>query len=113
MNTLTTYNSCSDFVFKAIPHIYPTGYTVVMNCWFDFWDDREAFAAWMADRLATCTLPPDHPLRKQLPFLRVGCCLIYNADNLPDAEAVYDTFADPDHYYVTLWENGEITNENT
>jgi hypothetical protein len=115
MSNLQLFDSSSDFVFKAIPFIYPTGFTVVMNCWFSSWDKdrKESFEDWMKDRLDKSTILSDHPLREKLTFLQCGCCLIFHSDIESEAWEVYEFFDDPDYYYVTFWEQGKITNENT
>lgn len=114
------FNSSSDFVFRAMPFLYPTGYAVVMNCWFSSWsigsDHKEKelrFNYWFKSRVTKSNLEKDHPFLQEATFLSVGCCLIYHTDDLVDAEKVYNFFNDPDFYYVTFWENGIITNENT
>jgi len=115
MSKLDQFDHSSDFVFKSIPFIYPTGYTVVMNCWFSYWDreNNSKFEDWMKERLEKSNLSPDHPLREKLIFLSVGCCLIFHSKVESEANEVYEFFEDPDRYYVTFWENGKITNENT
>ena len=118
---IDTFQSSSDYVFRSIPLIYPTGFVVLMNCWFRTWgepptpylDQQAAFLKWKTQRLEKSSLPENHPFFHEVDGLQVGECLIYQTDNCNDAMMVYDFFGDPDYYYVTFWENGKIIHENT
>lgn len=113
---INRYDSSSDFIMKTIPILYPIGYTVVMNCWFTFNDEKfqaDGISNWLSERLRNSILPANHPMRELFEDLEYGKCIIFHSDDKEDTVNVYEFFNDPDIFYVTFYENGKCTRENT